>query len=74
MTRALIINESTPWCQIIPRLLQSFYLTYLLIRYMFLEVDGAGEITTESSVAQWGTDLCSQVECAEEEETTEETV
>lgn len=67
MTRALLINASTPWCEIIPKLLQAFYLTFLLIRFMFNE---DGEITTESSVAQWGTDLCSQVECAEEEEET----
>lgn len=70
MTRALIVNASDSWCTIFRKLLQSYYLAFLLCRYMFAEGEEGGEITTESSVAQWGTDLCSMVECSEEEEET----
>lgn len=59
--QALLITEDDDWCVIIPRLLKSFYLFWKLVRYMF---NASGEITTQDSTAQWGTDICQHTTCA----------
>lgn len=60
----LIINESDDWCDIFKKLMESMYLFWKLVRYMF---DSDGNLSTTSTTAQWGTDICSHTDCVEEE-------
>lgn len=59
-----IVLESDSFCVAFKKLLRCCYLYYLWYRYA---VNEDGEVTTEDAVAQWGTDICNQTVCADEE-------